>query len=81
MADRSGNHRRRRLVLLGLVLMLIPMTVRSRDPAACETDNLVVGVLICAPLDLLRILGPFARFLFSAPPPQSPPGLLSRSEW
>jgi hypothetical protein len=81
MADRSGNRRRRRLVLLGLVLMLIPMTVRSRDPAACETDNVVAGVLICAPLDLLRILAPLARFLFAAPQPQPPPGLLGQSEW
>jgi hypothetical protein len=80
MKDRSGSHRRRRLVLLGLVLALIPMTSKPRDQTPCQTNDVIVGVLICTPVDLWRILSPLARFFFATPQPGESPGRFHQSD-
>lgn len=80
MPHESSSRRGRRLVLVGLLLVLLPMTAKSREGPACETHNTVLGTLVCIPIDLLRILGPLARYLLlTGRPEESLPALSSNS--
>jgi hypothetical protein len=72
MSSESGDRRRRRLILAGLVLSLVPMTARPSERPACDTHNSFVGTIVCTPIELLRIAGPIARyFILSGRPGES----------
>jgi hypothetical protein len=65
MPRESGRPRARRLIVLGLVLLIVPSAENHQDRSTCETKDTVLGTLVCAPIDLVRILAPLARFLLA----------------
>lgn len=64
--ESGGRPARRRLFLAGLVVALIPMTAAPHRESTCDSGGSFIGSLVCAPIDLLRALGPLARYLLLA---------------
>jgi hypothetical protein len=54
------------------------MTAKSREGPACETNNTLLSTLVCIPIDLLRILGPLARYVLLTHRPGESPGPLEQ---
>jgi hypothetical protein len=65
MPRQSGRPKARRLIVLGLVLLIVPSADKNHDRSSCETKETVLGALVCTPIDLVRILAPLARFLLA----------------
>ncbi len=61
MPREPGRPRRRRLAILGLVLMVLPSSGTHEERSACPGGI----VLTCVPVQLVRILPSLARFLLA----------------
>lgn len=64
--ESGGKPARRRLFLAGLVIALIPMTAAPHRESTCDSGGSFAGWLVCTPIDLIRTLGPLARYLLLA---------------